>query len=132
MIYSGEINNWQEVGGEDRPIVRLSRETNSGTHVYFLESVVTHGEYRQIKPFFQQIPCCSPPLKASFPKSAITPTPLDMTDWVMSPMRSKWSRISSPETPDDYIIPSAERSSDNTYLISRNLYMYTKINPRAL
>src|SRR3972149_7723889 len=31
-IYSGKIANWTEVGGEDRPIVRLSRETNSGTH----------------------------------------------------------------------------------------------------
>ncbi len=39
-IYSGKITNWREVGGEDRPIVRLSRETNSGTHVYFLEAVV--------------------------------------------------------------------------------------------
>ncbi len=36
-IYSGAIDNWQDVGGEDRPIVRLSRETNSGTHVYFLD-----------------------------------------------------------------------------------------------
>jgi len=42
-IYRGEINNWQEVGGEDRPIVRLSRETNSGTHVFFLETVVRLG-----------------------------------------------------------------------------------------
>jgi phosphate transport system substrate-binding protein len=25
-IYQGKINNWSEVGGEDRPIVRLSRE----------------------------------------------------------------------------------------------------------
>jgi phosphate transport system substrate-binding protein len=31
------------VGGEDRPIVRLSRETNSGTHVYFLETVLRLG-----------------------------------------------------------------------------------------
>ena len=42
-IYSGNINNWSEVGGEDRPIVRLSRETNSGTHVYFLETVLRLG-----------------------------------------------------------------------------------------
>ena len=42
-IYKGEITNWQEVGGEDRPIVKLSRETNSGTHVYFLETVVRLG-----------------------------------------------------------------------------------------
>jgi phosphate transport system substrate-binding protein len=42
-IYSGKINNWSGVGGEDRPIVRLSRETNSGTHVYFLEEVLRKG-----------------------------------------------------------------------------------------
>ena len=43
LIYQGKINNWLELGGEDRPIVRLSRETNSGTHVYFLETVVRLG-----------------------------------------------------------------------------------------
>ena len=37
------MTNWQELGGEDRPIVRLSRETNSGTHVYFLETVIRLG-----------------------------------------------------------------------------------------
>src|SRR5215216_7171956 len=42
-MYSGKISNWSEVGGEDRPIVRLSRETNSGTHVYFLETVLRLG-----------------------------------------------------------------------------------------
>ncbi len=43
-IYSGKISNWRELGGEDRPIVRLSRESNSGTHVYFLEQVVRLGD----------------------------------------------------------------------------------------
>src|SRR3972149_2461081 len=43
-IYSGKINNWQELGGEHRPIVRLSRETNSGTHVYFFEEVLRLGQ----------------------------------------------------------------------------------------
>jgi phosphate transport system substrate-binding protein len=43
-IYSGKYTNWKEVGGEDRPIVRLSRETNSGTHVYFLEEVLRLGD----------------------------------------------------------------------------------------
>jgi phosphate transport system substrate-binding protein len=43
-IYSGEITNWSEVGGDDLPIVRLSRESNSGTHVYFLEEVLRLGD----------------------------------------------------------------------------------------
>ena len=43
-IYSGKIDNWLEVGGGDHPIVKLSRETNSGTHVYFLEEVLRLGK----------------------------------------------------------------------------------------
>ena len=31
-IYTGEIKNWQEVGGPDRPIVVISRDTSSGTY----------------------------------------------------------------------------------------------------
>jgi len=50
-IYSGKITNWTEVGGEDRPIVKLSRETNSGTHVYFLETVLRMGS-REDKTLF--------------------------------------------------------------------------------
>ena len=43
-IYTGKITNWREIGGEDRPIVLLSRESNSGTYVYFLENVVRLGK----------------------------------------------------------------------------------------
>jgi len=42
-IFSGKFTNWKDVGGEDRRIVLLSRETNSGTHVYFLEEVIRQG-----------------------------------------------------------------------------------------
>jgi len=43
-IYTGKITNWRKVGGEDRPIVLLSRESNSGTYVYVLENVIRMGE----------------------------------------------------------------------------------------
>lgn len=39
-IYRGEITNWSEVGGPDLDIVLLSRDTSSGTYVFFLEHVV--------------------------------------------------------------------------------------------
>src|SRR5512136_1955911 len=42
-IYAGKIANWKQVGGENRPIVLLSRESNSGTHVFFLEQVIRLG-----------------------------------------------------------------------------------------
>jgi phosphate transport system substrate-binding protein len=39
-IYTNQITNWKEVGGNDTPIVAIARDTNSGTHVYFKEQVV--------------------------------------------------------------------------------------------
>ncbi len=42
-IYRGEINNWKQLGGRDAKIVRLARETSSGTHVFFKEHVVRLG-----------------------------------------------------------------------------------------
>jgi phosphate transport system substrate-binding protein len=42
-IYAGKINNWKELGGPDRNIVRISRDTNSGTFETF-ENLVMKGE----------------------------------------------------------------------------------------
>jgi phosphate transport system substrate-binding protein len=42
-IYSGQINNWSELGGKAIPITRLSREKESGTFSYFKEHVM-HGK----------------------------------------------------------------------------------------
>ncbi len=42
-IFSGKVQNWKEVGGNDSPILILSRERNSGTHVFFLEHIVRRG-----------------------------------------------------------------------------------------
>jgi phosphate transport system substrate-binding protein len=39
-IYTGQITNWNEVGGNDAEIVAIARDTNSGTHVFFKEHVV--------------------------------------------------------------------------------------------
>jgi len=39
-IYRGEIVNWSEVGGPDKEIVVLSRDSASGTYEFFLETVV--------------------------------------------------------------------------------------------
>ncbi|HOY10723.1 MAG TPA: substrate-binding domain-containing protein, partial [Candidatus Omnitrophota bacterium] len=38
--FTGKIVNWKELGGRDERIVILSREVNSGTHVYFKEHVL--------------------------------------------------------------------------------------------
>jgi len=44
-IYTGQINNWKEVGGKDAPILRYCRESNSGTYVFFKEHVLEDKDY---------------------------------------------------------------------------------------
>lgn len=46
-IYNGEVSNWAEVGGEDRPITAITRDSSSGTYVYFQENVLEGDEFRQ-------------------------------------------------------------------------------------
>jgi phosphate transport system substrate-binding protein len=45
-IYTGKIANWQQVGGPDWQIVVLSRESNSGTYIYFREQVLKNENFR--------------------------------------------------------------------------------------
>ena len=39
-IYKGEIKNWKEIGGPDRPLVVISRDTSSGTYEVWEEKVM--------------------------------------------------------------------------------------------
>jgi len=45
-IYSGEIKNWKEVGGADRDITVISRDSASGTQEYFQEVVMRSVPFR--------------------------------------------------------------------------------------
>jgi len=46
-IYTGEYKSWSQVGGPDDQIVVLSRESSSGTYVFFQEHVLEKKDYRQ-------------------------------------------------------------------------------------
>lgn len=43
-IFTGEITNWKEIGGKNADIIVLSRDSSSGTHVYFKEDVLRKGD----------------------------------------------------------------------------------------
>ena len=43
-IFTAEVKNWSQLGGKDLPIVTLSREVSSGTHMYFKEEVIQLGK----------------------------------------------------------------------------------------
>ena len=54
-IFTGKTRNWKELGGQDAEILVLSRERNSGTHIYILEEVVRKGNKKGRK-FCERLP----------------------------------------------------------------------------
>lgn len=44
-IYTGAYKTWKDVGGPDEPITCLSRESNSGTYVFFQEHVLNKENF---------------------------------------------------------------------------------------
>ena len=129
-IYSGVINNWSEVGGEDRPIVRLSRETNSGTHVYFLEEVLRLGE-KDNKTLFSMDTLLMPSSEGIGAEIRQNPNAIgyDGLGYVTEDM--KVIAIAKEEG-SEYILPSAETVNNSKYPIARDLYMYTNNEPTGI
>ena len=130
-IYSGKINNWQELGGEDRPIVRLSRETNSGTHVYFLEQVLRLGD-KNDKTLFSTDTLLLPSSEVIGAEIRSNPNAIgyDGLGYVTPDMKVVAVTDIRGEDPV-FVYPSAESVNDGTYPIARDLYMYTAGEPHG-
>lgn len=128
-IYSGKINNWLELGGEDRPIVRLSRETNSGTHVYFLEEVLRLGQ-KDNKTLFSRDTLLLPSSEGISSEIRDNPNAIgyDGLGYVTADLKV----IGVARQADQpYVLPSVESVNNNTYPIARDLYMYTNGQPQG-
>jgi len=129
-IYSGKINNWKEVGGEDRPIVRLSREVNSGTHVYFLDTVVRMGKSDN-KTFFSTDTLLLPSSEGIIAEVRQNPNAIGYDGLGYVPKDLKTIAI-APQEGQPYILPSIATVNDKTYPIARDLYMYTNGEPTGV
>src|SRR5262245_59970536 len=128
-MYSGKINNWQEVGGEDRPIVRLSRETNSGTHVYFLETVLRLGS-KEDKTLFSTDTLLLPSSEGIISEVRDNPNAIVYDGLGYVPKDLKMVAIAK-EAGGAYVLPSIATVNDKTYAIARDLYMYTNGEPQG-
>jgi phosphate transport system substrate-binding protein len=129
-IYSGKISNWSEVGGEDRPIVRLSRETNSGTHVYFLETVIRLGNSED-KTLFSMDTLLLPSSEGIVAEVRQNPNAIGYDGLGYVPKDLKMIAIAKEEG-GAYVLPSIPTVNDKTYPIARDLYMYTDGEPTGV
>ncbi|MBK6791475.1 MAG: phosphate ABC transporter substrate-binding protein [Anaerolineales bacterium] len=129
-IYSGKITNWNEVGGEDRPIVKLSRETNSGTHVYFLETVLRLGS-KEDKTLFSTDTLLLPSSEGIISEVRSNPNAIGYDGLGYVPDDLKMIAIAEEEG-SAYVLPAIDTVNDKTYPIARDLYMYTDGEPTGI
>lgn len=118
-IYRGEITNWKDVGGADKAIVLLSRDSSSGTYEYFKEEVVAAEDEN-----------------AEFAKEAKL---LPSTQAIVDETKANADAIGyvglGYVTPDvkvvaiDGVVASLETAKDGSYVLSRGLYMYSNGEP---
>jgi len=129
-IYSGKIQNWKDLGGDDRPIVKLSRETNSGTHVYFLESVIRLGN-KEDKTLFSRDTLLLPSSEGIIAEVRDNPNAIGYDGLGYITPEVKVIAIARDEA-SDYIMPSVETVNQDLYPVARDLYMYTNGEPQGL
>lgn len=126
-IYSGKISNWAEVGGEDRPIVRLSRETNSGTHVYFLETVLRLGD-KTNPTLFSMDTLLLPSSEGIINEVRQNPNAIGYDGLGYVPADLKIIAVAK-AAGGEYVLPGIATVNDMSYPVARDLYMYTAGEP---
>lgn len=118
-IYSGKVKNWKQVGGHDAPVLVLSRESSSGTYVYFKQHVLENENYAAT--------CLLMPSTKAI-QSEITSNPNAIGYGGVAHFKGKRNvKIVhvAREKGGASLYPSDENVQSGKYPISRPLYLYT-------
>ncbi|MSR78042.1 MAG: phosphate ABC transporter substrate-binding protein [Candidatus Omnitrophica bacterium] len=125
-IFTGKITNWSAVGGENKPFLILSRERNSGTHIFFLEHVLRRGKAKGPEEYATSaLMMPSSQAIAEEVKSSQTAIGYIGLGYVNKDL--KILEVAQAEN-EPFLIPSLDTVQDGTYKISRPLYFYTYEN----
>ena len=132
-IYTNQITNWSEVGGNDTPIVVISRDTNSGTHVFFKEHVVQMAglptEDKSLEYGSQVLFLPSTQEGVSQVAGNANAIFYPGLGYVTSEVKA----LAIKKTADDPgVLPSVATALDGTYPIARPLLFYTDGEPEGV
>jgi len=128
-IFTGKITNWNEVGGKDQKILVLSRERNSGTHMYFLEHVLRKGHEKGPEQFAPSV-LMLPSSEAIISETSTSESAIGYDGLGYITPKVKTLAVAA-KNGDPFILPSKETATNRTYPIWRFLYMYTGFKPKG-
>ncbi|MDR1259982.1 MAG: phosphate ABC transporter substrate-binding protein [Endomicrobium sp.] len=129
-IFMARITNWKEVGGEDRKIVILSRESNSGTHIFFKERVLRDNNKNAIEEFSVKS-LMMPSSQTIYDEVFRNPNALGYVGigFINSGVKALSIAV---DIDSEYIYPTLENILNGTYSILRPLYLYTNTKQKDI
>ncbi|MFH1390030.1 MAG: phosphate ABC transporter substrate-binding protein [Candidatus Margulisiibacteriota bacterium] len=128
-IYTGKVRNWRELGGPDRQIVALSRERNSGTHVFFLETVVKLGQKKNPNEFAADV-LMMPSSQAVVEEVISNKSAIGYIGLGYLNNRQKALAVGRDKR-GPFSLPNISTVKKGEYPISRSLLFYTNGTPEA-
>jgi phosphate transport system substrate-binding protein len=126
-IFSGSTTNWKLLGGEDKSIVALSRDRNSGTHMFFLEHVVKLGD-KNNKSEFGQVVLMMPSNQAIVDEVVNNPSAIGYIGLGYVTPKLKVIAVAN-DSNAAFVVPNRETVMDGSYPIARALNFYTNGTP---
>lgn len=128
-IFTGKTTNWKDVGGENGPIVLLSREANSGTYVYFKEHVLRRGDEKRTEEF-SDTALLLPSSQAIADEIAQNKNAIGYYGMGYISKTQKPIAVAK-DSKSPYVESTVENVLSSKYYISRPLYMYTDGGPKG-
>ncbi|OIO36603.1 MAG: hypothetical protein AUJ74_01880 [Candidatus Omnitrophica bacterium CG1_02_44_16] len=129
-IFTGRVTNWKELGGKDEKIVVLSREVNSGTHVYFKEHVLRKNDPNSKEEFVSSALMLS---SSQAIADEVAGNSSAIGYYGMGYISNKQKPVSiAKDEKSEYEAPSIENVINDKYPISRPLFLYTNGAPEGL
>ncbi len=129
-IFTGRITNWKELGGKNEKIVILSREVNSGTHVYFKEHVLRKNDPNSKEEFAPNALMLS---SSQAIADEVAGNSSAIGYYGMGYISSKQKPLSiAKDEKSGYESPTIENVINGKYPISRPLFIYTNGMPEGL
>ncbi len=119
-IFTGAYTNWSQVNGPDQPILVLSRESSSGTYVFFQEHVMKKEDYTSEA---RLMPATSSIIQATEEDNwAIGYVGLGYAEDAAG--KVKILGVMATDT-SQAVLPSIATVVDGSYSIARPLHLYT-------
>jgi phosphate transport system substrate-binding protein len=132
-IFTNQVTNWQDVGGDDAPIVAIARDTNSGTHVFFKEQVIQmkglDTENKELE--YGQEVLFLPSTEGGVTETANNPNAIFYPG--LGYLTDEVKALAVKKTADDpAVLPSVVTALDGTYAVARPLLYYTDGEPAGI